>query len=188
MISYLKGKIKIKADKYIILDVGHIGYQVFISPIILAKFKEGQEIELFTHLYSREDSQELYGFETKEELDFFAVLLSITGIGPKSALGVLAVAKLPDIKKAIMAEDPALLRQVSGIGQKTAERIVVELKNKIEEQDVGFGGASFSAAELEGLIGLGYSAKEAREALGKVSEKIEDPSQRLKEALKILGK
>ena len=168
-----------------------VGYQVFISGQTLEKIGEEEEIELYTYLYIRENSEELYGFLNLEEKEFFEQLLSISGVGPKGALGVLAIATIDTIKKAIIHGDPAVLIKVSGIGKKTAERVVIELKNKIDiasidETKVASSEIGDSSA-IDALVGLGYSASEARDALKDVDKEIQDVEQRIKEALKILG-
>lgn len=191
MIGYLRGKIRYKHEKYLIIDVAGVGYQVFITGQTLEKIGEQEEVEVYTYLYIREDSEELYGFLSLEEKDFFEQLISVSGVGPKGALGVLAIANIDTIKKAIIHGDPTVLTKVSGIGKKTAERIVVELKNKI---DVGsIDETKITASEIgdnsaiDALVGLGYSASEAREALKEVDKEIQDVEQRIKAALRILG-
>jgi len=193
MISYLRGKIKVKDEKFLVLDVAGVGYQIFVSPLTLEEIKDKEEIELFTYLYLREDAMELYGFLTNEEREFFVQLLSVSGVGPKSALGVLSVARLDDVKKAIIHGDPAILTKVSGIGKKTAERVIIELKNKIDVSDLS---EKTKPTEIEieesnaidALVKLGYSASEARDALRVVDKSIVGVENRIKEALKILGR
>jgi len=193
MISYLRGKIRVKDEKFLVLDVAGVGYQIFVSPLTLEEIKDKEEIELFTYLYLREDSMELYGFLTNEEREFFVQLLTVSGVGPKGALGVLSIAKLDNVKKAIIHGDPAILTKVSGIGKKTAERIIIELKNKI---DVSGLSEEINPSEIEieesnaidALVKLGYSASEARDALKAVDKSIVGVENRIKEALKILGR
>jgi len=165
MIAYLKGKIILKKDKYVIVNTGAIGYQVWLNEKALAVVKEDEEAEFYTHLYSREDSQELYGFLSLPELELFKNLLSISGVGPKSALATLAVASVSDIMQAVLTEDPNILQSVSGIGKKTAERIILELKNKIEKLSGKLSADGVSAAPkdleiIEALENLGYHRQE----------------------------
>jgi Holliday junction DNA helicase RuvA len=135
---------------------------------------------------------ELYGFLTTEELEFFEQLLTVTSVGPKSALNILSVGKVEEIKKAIIHGDASILTKVSGIGQKTAERLILELKNKIsieakegEKVDLeNFG----DSGGIDALVNLGYRRAEAREALHKVDASITGVKERVKEALKMLGK
>jgi len=193
MISYLKGHILIKKPKYLILSVNNIGYQIFVSEKTLLGLSEGQEVSLYTHQHITENSQELYGFTTLPELELFKNLIAISGVGPKSALGVMTSASVEDIIQAILSEDPALLRTVSGIGPKTAERIVVELKSKIGRLGKEMNLKDISAAPrdievIEALLGLGYSRKEVLEIIKQVPANVTDTSERIKGALKLLGK
>jgi holliday junction DNA helicase RuvA len=191
MISFLKGKIKHKLKNSLILENNNIGYMVFLKDSFLDRLKEGGGLEVFTHQYVREDSLDLYGFESLEELEFFESLISISGIGPKSALAVLAMANLNDIKESIIRADSHLLTKVSGIGKKTAERVVLELKDKLFSM-AGDSGASIAepltSEEIDALMSLGYSVSEAREALKKVDKDITDSGERIKKALKFLSK
>lgn len=193
MISYLIGAIKYKNSRSLTLNVNNVGYEIFASEPVLEKAKIDEEKEFFIHTYVREDALNLYGFETQEEKKFFELLISISGVGPKSALQTLSIAKLSEIKKAILRDDPSLLKKVSGIGTKTAERIVVELKNKLDDIPVGKGEkvdltSGGQAGAFEALQGLGYSAQEVRDVLKHIPSDIEDEDQIIKEAFKLLGK
>jgi len=192
MISYLKGKILNKGGSFAVVAVNDIGYQVFISPLLYADLTVGREFEFYTHQYVREDSLSLYGFRNPEELELFELLLSISGIGPKSALGVMSIASIDDIKESIARGDPALLTKVSGIGRKTAERVVLELREKVGRLAGGGGkiskGQLGSSDEIDALMALGYSLAQAREALNGVGAKIKDSGERIRQALKKLGK
>jgi len=192
MISYLKGKIKHKGNAYVILEVNNIGYQIFISPLLYADLSLNLETEFYTYQQVREDALNLYGFKNMEELGMFELLLSIPGIGPKSALGVMSIATVDDIKESIGRGDPALLTKVSGIGRKTAERVVLELREKISKLGIGDGktvkGQLGSSDEIDALMALGYSLSQAREALNNIDAKIEDSGERIRQALKKLGK
>lgn len=192
MISYLKGKILLKKPTYIILETNGIGYQIFCNEKTLNKLKENAEATLYTHHYVKEDIQELYGFLALPELEMFKNVIAISGVGPKTGLAVLAVASVEDIIQAILSEDPGLLQTVSGIGTKTAERLVVELKSKIgslskEITDKDISTLPKGAEVIEALIGLGYSRKEVMEAARQVPNDLIDTSERIKGALKLLG-
>jgi len=188
MIGILEGKIEISTDKYVVVNVNGVGYKIFISLNTFKNLPEkGIKVKLYTHLYVREDRMELYGFLKKEELDFFELLISISGIGPKGALGVLAIASVETLKRAIANEETAILTKVSGIGKKTAEKIILELKHKIGEEFVGKG-IGIDSEAIDALMSLGYKVKEAREALKKVPKKIQGVENRVKQALKLLGK
>lgn len=187
MISFLRGQVKIKFKNGIILELNNIGYSVFLSDRFLNEVKINQNLEVFTLQYVKEDIFDLYGFETWSELEFFELLISISGIGPKSALGILSMAKLDDLKESIVRGDSNLLTKVSGIGKKTAERVVLELKDKIMKLGGNFNLASSGNSigeEIEALVGLGYSWSEAREALKSVGEEVVDSGERIKQALK----
>lgn len=192
MISYLKGKIKNKGTGFIIAEVNNIGYQIFIASLFYADIAIGQEIEFYTHQYVREDSLSLYGFKNLEELELFELLLGISGIGPKSALGVMSIATVADVKESISRGDSALLTKVSGIGRKTAERVVLELREKISklsgEVDRSNKGSLGSSDEIDALMALGYSLSQAREALNAVDPEITDSGERIRQALKKIGK
>ncbi len=190
MISYLAGKVLNKSQNYIIIKVGDIGYQVFVNQTMFTDLEIGQDVEIYTHQYVREDALDLYGFKSMEELEMFELLLSISGIGPKSALGVLAIASVADIKESISRGDSALLTKVSGIGRKTAERVVLELREKISRtadgrrQTAENGSGMVSGDEIDALMALGYSMTQARDALRAVDVKIKDSGERIKQALR----
>ena len=192
MISYLSGVILNKGQNYAIIKVGGIGYKVFVNSAMFADLEIAQDVEIYTHQYVREDSLDLYGFKSMGDLEMFELLISISGIGPKSALGVLAVASVEDVKESISRGDSSLLTKVSGIGRKTAERVVLELREKISQttddrrQTTG-GGGSASGDEIDALMALGYSMQQARDALRAVDPKIKDSGERIKEALKGMG-
>jgi Holliday junction DNA helicase RuvA len=190
MISFLRGKILNKGQGFIIIDINDVGYQVFVNPTHYTELEINQDIECYTHQHVREDSLDLYGFKTLEDLELFEMLLSISGVGPKSALGVLAIASVDDVKDSISRGDSELLTKVSGIGKKTAERVVLELREKIGGLSIGIdsNGArrtgSASVDEIDALMALGYSLQQAREALKQVNSSIKDSGERIREALK----
>ena len=129
MISAIVGSIELKGQRSVILGAGSTYYRIFVGPETLRKIPEkGQQIKVWTHLYQREDTIELYGFLHYAELEFFETLIQIPGIGPKSGLAILNLAPLDTLKKAIAAGDTSYLTKVSGIGRKTAAKIILELK------------------------------------------------------------
>lgn len=194
MISYLSGTILNKGTNYVIIRVDDIGYKVFINATMQAGLNAGESAEIYTHQYVREDALDLYGFKSLAELEMFEMLLSISGIGPKSALGVLAIASPEDISESIARGDSALLTKVSGIGRKTAERVVLELREKIgkisfqAKSNQENGGITASADEIDALMALGYSLAQAREALREVDPAVKDSGEKIREALKKLGR
>lgn len=189
MISYLTGKILKKGVNFVIILVGGIGYKVFMEPTRCLVLEAGQELELYIHQHVREDALDLYGFNTIEELEMYEMLLTISGVGPKSALGVIAIASVSDIKDSIARGDSSLLVKVSGIGKKTAERVVLELHDKVDSlavsgQSKGAGGKMASSDEIDALIALGYSMQQARDALRSVDPGVTDSGERIREALR----
>ncbi len=191
MISCVEGKVIFKGERFVIIDAGGVGYRIFAGPDVLRKAKNKEQLKLWTHLHLREDTIELYGFLEYAELEFFQTLIQISGIGPKSGLGVLAVAPLDTLKRAIAAGETSYLTQVSGIGKKIAEKIILELRDKLGK--IGFAGEENVFLKEEGdilqvLRTFGYSYSEARDAIKQLSPKIIGTQERVKEALKILGK
>jgi len=129
MIGFLEGKIELNTERYVVINVNSVGYKVFISTATFKNLPEKDEkVKLHTHLHVREDVMELYGFLSIKELEFFELLISISGIGPKGALNILNVASVDTLKRAIVNEESSILTKVSGIGKKTAEKIILELK------------------------------------------------------------
>lgn len=188
MFYFLKGKITQKGENYLVLETDNIGYQIFVSDFLLTKAKIGQEIKLWTFLYLREETTELYGFETEDELDFFKRLNAVPNIGPKSALGVLSAVKIPDLKRAILNENYETLTKVSGIGKRTAERIIIEMRGKIEKMFGAAAEGTEDAEVIDALVKLGYPLKDAREAIRKIPENIKGAKERLRESLRILSR
>ncbi len=189
MIAKIEGIVWDTNEKFITVGVGGIGFKIFALAETKETSKKGEKISLFTHLVVREDALNLYGFLTEEELKFFEMIISISGIGPKTALNVLNISSVPALKRAISSGDTSHLTKVSGIGKKIAEKMVLELKDKVtvseEESDVIF---RDEIDAIEALKTLGYNPKDARDALREVEKKITKTGDRIKAALKILGK
>ncbi len=191
MIGKLTGKIEFRGDKFVILDVAGIGYKIFTAPETVKKARGKEDFSLWTHLHVREDALELYGFLSFAELEFFEMLIGISGIGPKSALGIIGVAPLDNLKQAISSGETNYLTKVSGVGRKTAEKIIIELKEKLgsaEFMEGRIGALRDEQDALDALQSLGYSMREARDAMKRVPKEIEGAQNRIKEALKNLGK
>ena len=202
VITHIKGVVIDKEERAVVVSVGggagmgggggSLGYKVFATAATIEKTREGAEISLWTHLAVREDAQTLFGFPTKDELNFFELLISISGIGPKTALGILNVSSVANIRKAISTGDTSHLTKVSGVGSNIANKIVLELKGKFgaESADGAAGGISLrdEVDALEALKALGYGHKEAREALKEVDPTITNAGDRVNRALKVLGK
>jgi len=189
MIGRIEGNVSAVRPTFAIVSAGGVGYKVAATKETLARLKTNEKTALWTHLAVREDALDLYGFRTEDELEFFTLLLSVPGIGPRSALAVLDLAAITTLRSAIASGNASYLTKVSGIGKKTAEKIVLELRDKIHMENHGVS-RTFSGDEeaLEAMRALGYSADEAREILRKVPEKFETGSERLREALRITGK
>jgi holliday junction DNA helicase RuvA len=192
MICYLRGKIKIKMRGYVILDVRDVGYKVHVNDLILGGLAVGQEAEFYIYHHVKEDISALYGFIQLNHLEMFELLISVSGIGPKSAMGILAVADIEQIKDSVAKSDSSLLTKVSGIGKKTGERIVLELRGKVDAvlSDIGAkaGAVSASGEEIDALMALGYSMIQARDALKEIDPSIKDSGERIRAALKGMGR
>lgn len=188
MISFLSGKILFKKDKFIILEVGGVGYKVFLSRQSLLKLPEiGSDIKLFCFQNVKEDALDLYGFLTYEELEFFEVLMDIRGVGPKSALDIAALGSLEKIKHRILKQDEKIFAGIPGIGAKKAMTIILELTGKIKMIDSLKGTASKDPAE-DALIQLGFSRAQVKDVLSHIDPNIKNMEERIKAALKNLGK
>lgn len=191
MISHLTGNIIHKDLGFVILETGGIGYKVSMTGETLSEItKSGnKQISLWTYLAIREDNWELYGFLSRETLEFFELLISISGIGPKTALSVLNASSIENLQMAISSGETSYLTKISGIGRKLAEKIVFELKEKVGGNSTEISIAMKGDADvLEALISLGYSEREGREAIKKLPKNISGTGNRVKEVLKVLGK
>lgn len=190
MLAYLKGKILSKSSNYLILETGNVGYKVFVPAHILLNTKTGQELALYVHSYVREDQFSLYGFMSQDELNLFEQLISVSGVGPKMALGILSETSVKHIRSAIAGGEAAIFTKVSGVGRKTAERLIVELREKIGAEDadkINIKSSKEFSESLDALVALGYSAQEARDALKRVPADIADSGAIIKSALRVLG-
>lgn len=186
MIGYLKGILLQKAGPILLINVQGVGYKVFASSDVLAKYHKNDAIEVYVHTHVREDILELYGFLDNESLTLFELLISVNGIGPKTAIGIFSVGKKEDILSAIRKADTDFFEDVPRLGKKNAQKIIIDLKNKlgsIEELDLG----EEDEDVLEALIGFGFSKEEARLAVKQVGE-TGSVDEKVKLALKYLGK
>ncbi len=193
MIAHLSGTLFFTSDRFVVVDVGGVGYKVRVAIDTLRILREASDkkVSLWIHTVVREDVLDLYGFKNEIELEFFEMLISVSGIGPKSALGVLNVAPVEHLKEAIANGDASALTKVSGIGSKSAQKIILELRDKMG----GVDGAVIPAGVLrdeydaiEALVTLGYTERDARTALKGIPLDIKGTSARIKHALKNLGK
>lgn len=183
MIARVRGQLIEKTFEAAIVDVGGVGYEILTVPRDLADVHPGDEVRFMIHDYIREDQHSLYGFRSMESKQFFARLISINGVGPKVALAILAATTLDNLKQAIATGDPDLLRGVSGVGAKTAQRIILELKGKLDQTGEAFGDETYQA-----LVGLGYNSAQAAQAVSKLPTEVKDSAERVKLALKGLAK
>ena len=189
MIACLSGTVRRKDLNAIIVDVSGVGYKVLVTTETALEAAPSSPIFLWTHLVVRETSLELFGFLDKETLDIFELLITISGIGPKTALSILNVATPSMLRQAVASEDITYLTRVSGIGKKNAEKIVLELKDKLKTTDADKSVNIRAEVDvLEALISLGYSERDTRDALKKVPKEVEGTSERVKAALKLLSK
>lgn len=197
MISYIKGALERRAESYIIIETGGIGYQIFVSPATLAKLPQtGEMVKVFTYFSVKEDGISLYGFATMEEQEMFHKLLTVSGVGPKGALGFLSQLTPQEIILAIISEDVKTLSKAPGVGRKTAQRVILELKDKFKTEDAlsmgeelqgvvetAMGGdAKFEA--IDAMTALGYSRSEAAKAVNAVAAEGMSTEDILKAALK----
>lgn len=190
MIAFLEGTVIFSGEKFIVAQAGGVGYKVFLGGDALGGMPgKGGTIKLWTHDHVREDARELYGFVHYAELELFEMLISISGIGPKGALGILGIAPADTLKKAIAAGDTSYLTRVSGIGKKIAEKVILELKDKMAGRGVTIEAPELKqeAEALDALEALGYSQREAREALAGVPADVTRLEARVQHALRRLG-
>ena len=189
MISYISGNIIHKDLKYVVvLTSSGLGYKVFTTVEVMNTIKEGSDQVFWIHSVVREDAFDLYGFVDRSTIEFFELLLTISGIGPKSALGILSTASVSSLKEAVITGETAYITKVAGIGKKVAEKIVLELKGKV----TNIGDETFTQNSdvdaIEALKSLGYTHKESKEVLEGISKDIKDSGEKVKAALRILGK
>lgn len=189
MISFLSGKIIYKSGAKVEINVNGVGYEVFISSGDLAKFEVGKDAEVFIHQHLAEDKNDLYGFSSRQDSLVFKMLLTVSGIGPKTALGVFGAGSGEKILAAISKADVNFFKQVKGLGGKGAQRIIVDLKSKVGSiSDMDFNIESEDESIYEALIGLGFSRLEVRKVLGKMPGDLKIENEKIKYCLRQLGK
>lgn len=192
MIAYLKGQVIKKTEKDIILLVNNIGYEIYLPEKFLSDINSNQDLELFVYHKQREDAQELYGFSSYEEREFFKQLLTVSGVGPKSAISVLSIASVSDLRTAIVSGNSDMFKRVSGIGSKTAERIIIDLKNKLGSVNFSISSSDVSGNQdldvFEALSVLGFQDNDIRSVYNQIPKDLEKSSEKIKYALKLLKK
>jgi len=167
VIAFVEGRVVVLAPDSAVIQAGGVGYRIFCGPGTLTALREGTDARLYTHHLVREDTQALYGFRTTEDLGFFELLTTVTGVGPKVALAIVSTRPVAELQLAILQGDESVLTAVSGVGKKLAARIVLELREKVSAAGAVAGGLPAGSSESEvtaALQALGYSASEAREA------------------------
>ena len=184
MISYIKGTLVFSTDNHIVVETGGMGYRIFVSSATLGILPSlGSDVKIFTYMNVKEDGISLYGFSTLEEQEIFYKLLTVSGVGPKGALGFLSKLSPQDIIMAVISDDVKSLSQAPGVGKKTAQRVILELKDKFSTEDVvgasffengqatgEMGGVNAKLDTVEALTALGYSKSEAVKAVGMIWE------------------
>jgi holliday junction DNA helicase RuvA len=185
VIARLRGNPVANTPDGLILDVGGVGYLVHATPAAVRKGDSGGEITVDTYLHVREDAMQLYGFADREERELFVQLLSVSGVGPKVALGIVSGSPAAELRRAIVREDSARFQAIPGVGKKTAERIVLDLKDKLGDPafvPVTESGDSHLVAR-DALVELGWSLLDAERALAEVDDEL-PPEERVRLALK----
>jgi holliday junction DNA helicase RuvA len=187
VISRLRGKAVAWDADGLVLDVNGVGYRLFATPAAVRKADGADEVVIETHLHVREDAMQLFGFADADERELFEQLLSVSGVGPKVALAIVSGYSPAELRRAIVREDDALFQTIPGIGKKTAQRVVLELKEKIaplaavEAPHLGVGDGHIVARDA--LVELGYSAAEAEQRLAAIDPDL-PPAERVREALR----
>lgn len=183
MIAFLTGTVTDHHDRTLTLDVHGVGFRLFVLPRTLEAFPVGRAATILTYLHVREAALELYGFGTVRERDLFERLLTVSGVGPKMALAVLSAASSEDLEEAIETGNVSLLTNVSGVGLRTAQRIIVDLKDKLAMPR----GDGALASIIDALISLGYTPREAQTAAAKTPAQ-DSVEERIRAALKSMGR
>jgi holliday junction DNA helicase RuvA len=185
MIALLTGTVRSESGTSIVIEVSGIGYKVAVRSIF--DFKVGTTTTLYTHLAVRENALDLYGFLSQEELGMFEALIRLPKIGPKTAMQILIQADAATLRSATQQNDPAYLTKMSGIGKKTAEKVVAGLRDIFEDDPLLASPNSPDADVIDALIALGYSQKEVRDVVQKIPSDVTDPKRRIGEALRLMG-
>ncbi len=184
MIGFISGRVLLKGRDYLLLEREGIGFKIFLGENTLSQVKEGENIKVFCHLCIRNEKPELYGFLNIEQLKIFETLEKIPGVGPKISLKIASKGTLEELMKAIKEKDFSYFQEVKGLGKKKIQKIILEISGDLEKTQPKI---SKQDKTLLALISLGFSKKEAREALKRIPPEIKDPQERIKKALQILG-
>ncbi len=196
MFSHIEGRVEEKRAGELVIDAGGVGFLLLCSGATVAAAPQvGGRMRCYTHFSVREDGMELFGFAAREERDMFRRLTTVTGIGPRTALGILSTLSVRDLSLALLTGDAGMIARAPNVGKKTAQRMILELKDKVEQVDVdGAGGAPLPAANtdaaqeaVQALMALGYSSAEANRAVAAVRDKATTADGLILHALKGLG-
>jgi len=190
VIATLQGTVTAKGESFLIVETGGIGFRVHVPTSLSARWGTlGRQVELFTYLHLRENLVSLYGFETQEALGFFELLLGVSGIGPKVALAILSAGRVDALRTAIASGDTDYLIRMPGIGKKTAQRIILDLRGKLEEEELvpALPLSPVDEDVIAALTSMGYSHSEAREALASLPEEEIPLEERLVQAIRYFG-
>lgn len=175
MISHIYGEIAHRGEGFVVLDVGGVGYQVNVTKPTLQELAGKDKVKLYTYLNVREDALNLYGFTNASELEMFKLLISVTRIGPQTALNILSQIRIEELAAAIIHEDEKVLTNISGIGQKSAKRLILELNDRMKEKMSGYPPASnINYDAVSALVSLGFAQREAKQAVEAVSSSIKE--------------
>lgn len=183
MIGYIKGVIEEMEEGSILLDHGGMGFRIYVPSSLLERGAHtGDMVKVYTYLHVKEDAMQLYGFFTRDDLEVFRLLLNVNGIGPKAALGILSALSADDLRFAVLSDDAAFITKAPGIGKKTAQKLILELKDKfrldesfekklahVQEEAAGTADSSACTEAVQALVALGYSGTEALQAVKKVT-------------------
>lgn len=190
MIGSLKGTVELLDHPYVIINVNEVGYKILLYNTLLSSLKLNDSVKLFTYTYVKEDALELFGFSSFEDLKLFENLISVSGVGPKTAISIFSYGIREEIVNAIVKGDVDFFTDVPRLGKKNAQKIIIELKNKmgsIEDLDL-LGDRSENNEIIAALKGFGFSVKEAQDALRAVRNQAKTAEEKIKLALKYLGK
>ena len=188
MIGSLRGTVLGTVRGAVVVDVGGVGYRVSLTADSLTRLTEHDQVFLWTYLAVRENALDLYGFLDKNELQWFELLLTVSGVGPKSALAILNAVDTTSLGNAIAHNDAASLARAHGVGKKTAEKVVLELREKVGTVEKSDGSAGSQGEVVDALIGLGYSQKEARDAVRALPKDLIKTEDQIREAIKIASR
>jgi Holliday junction DNA helicase RuvA len=183
MIARLTGTVLEREAKSVVVEAGGVGYQVAVLPRLAAKIKQGESVTLRTYHHVSAEAQELYGFADRDDLRYFELLLTVPSVGPRTAMGVLEIAPPRVLEAAVAGDDTALLTKVSGVGRKTAERILVELKGKIAAPLVPGTASDVQQEAVDALVSLGFTLRQARAAVQKLPPDIATVEEAVRTAL-----